>query len=407
METTEPTRGDILRNRFKEMERLGKQCKTQANEFKRLLQAYRTFDDRSLEDYVLYYLRTKLGKKPLRAYYTKKTYEYIVERISDSLKVELPEVLFQEKLPFIFEVVITIQYLHNQILDEKYGVNTPKEINKNLITANILRELLSAYLHELSPSLGVKKHIILQTNISKLFMTVDIGQRMDKKYNHYKYYKEKNFPPFTDCNCLVNSNEFEWMRSVITQIQGEIEDRDTFIELYFRRIYKSNVVFFLVIVDTILELLDCSKEQFEDLRQYAVYYGFMLQVINDYADFAYSEDKDERKNLQTAGRKTTDFFSDLRNKNITLPLIYHLNEGKHRNIEEYLQTGRKEILTDYAKVIKHEFVMSGAFRASVKISRLLADKAMNSLCSENDQFKYLKNMAEIAYNNKFYNNFNI
>ena len=133
----------------------------------------------------------------------------------------------------------------------------------------------------------------------------------------------------------------------------------------------------------------------------------MLQVINDYADFAYTDNKKEQKILKSTGKKTTDFFADLYNYNITLPLIYHLKERNNRKIETYLEGKKRSrtIIGLYPNQIKQEIYDSGAIHACVDISKMLSKSASMHLDADNPISPFLKDMCDIANDNKFYNVF--
>jgi len=395
---------------------------------KEILREYAIFEDGELEKFCLAFLEEKIGKKkdekdqgtqdkkernkPLRAYFFRKMYEYLreyKETKSGFARFQNPDVLFMQKLPFVFEVVITIQYLHNQILDEKYDVkqfNHPK-ICQNLISSNILREFLFVYIEkEIAPILpddSMAQNISVA--IRRLFLLVDLGQYTDKKYNHYERWKH-GLSPVTENIKVFDEPAMQAIADTIKKVQEVNPDKEDFIVTYFQRIYLSNVYFFRCMTELIFELAGCSNfKQFNNMQRFSIQYGYMLQIINDYADFAYTNDKKERAEfIKASGKNSSDFFSDLYNFNVTLPLIYHLKEGNKRNIEAYLEGGsrRKKILTLYPGQIMQEIIKSGAIRATIQLTRDLADHASDCLDPNNATSPYFKDMCAVAKFNKFY-----
>ena len=363
----------------------------------------------SLGKYCLEYLRSKIGGKPLRAYFTRKMYDYLNVYPSCQakfLEYENPDNLFLQKLPFIFEVVITIQYLENQILDEKREVRKENrgKVNQNLISSNILRELLFIYIDEISTR--YKKHTnqfhSLKKRLRQLLLVVDIGQYVDKNHNTYKYWKE-GVPNLKPTHWFDDVFQ-ESVIGITKRVQEDVQGKANFIETYFRRIYLSNVYFFRCITEVLVEIADYKDKYARPLYCFSVQYGFMLQLINDYADFAYSSDKREREILKTAGKKTSDIFADLYNYNVTLPLIYHLNQKSNGKIEEYLEGGYKEktTLKDYHEQIVQEICGSNAINKTISRSEELSEMAKKHLDQENKHTVLFIDMCNMATNNKYY-----
>lgn len=376
-----------------------------------LLIKYTFLSDTTFKDYCLGYLEKKLKSKPLRAYFSLKIYEYLKHCFPQNEDIKTYSAsLFSNKLPFVFEVIITIQYLHNHILDEKMDttpMNYPK-INQNLITSNILKELLFIYIEqEIAPCIQDEKRFqFLLNRIRELFIWVDVGQYIDKRHNNYKAWKANNQQGLD--NNFFDEVVKTCLEKILTKVNIDVPDKANFIHAYFYRIYCSNVYFFRCMTELITGLLEVQDSKpFNDLQHFSIHYGFMLQVINDYADFAYTDNKKEQKILKSTGKKTTDFFADLYNYNITLPLIYHLKERSNRKIETYLEGKKKSrtIIGLYPNQIKQEIYDSGAIHACVDISKMLSKSASIHLDTNNPISPFLKDMCDIANDNKFYNVF--
>lgn len=394
------------------MEETARLISSELSVFNRILESLSVFEDGTdLKKYCLDYLEEKLAAphKPLRAYFCRKLYEYLKqypEFRTGLSKINDPDRLFLQKLPFIFEVIVTIQYLHNHILDEKYGTkaeNHPKII-KNLISSNVIRELLFQYIEE---EVNIhfqdyEKMRFLSKSIRNLLNFVDIGQYTDKEYNSYENWR-LGVPKVRPDDFYYDDIVKKSIGKTIQDVREAVPDHAPFVNAYFARIYLSNVYFFRCVTETVTTLCEYRGKQYVNLLIFSTKYGFMLQIINDYADFAYVENKRELEYLKTAGKKTTDFFADLYNYNITLPLIFHLNKGYRRKIESYLEGGKKtkKILNQYTKQIMQEIRQSHAIEETINISKDLAKSAKDYLDTQNNQYKYFENMCDMAVDNKF------
>ncbi|MEZ5040109.1 MAG: polyprenyl synthetase family protein [Saprospiraceae bacterium] len=406
---------EIKKRRFAEMDETGKKIAAEVAILEKLLQPYEVFSDGQLSSYTLGFFKSKIKGKPLRAYFSRKLFEYLSysknsesEDFDDSAKEKEKE-LFFIKLPFVFEIVIVIQYLHNHILDDKYDVRKgqTEKINHNLVSSNILRELLFLYLHqEVKPLLKNENNIYdIHQMLSKLLLYVDLGQRIDKEYNTYiKWIRPSAFPDLISNRSLFTPFVKACIEPFMAEVKREVPYKNDFIETYFQRIYLTNVYFFECIVEIVMLAFDYKEREKDNLRKFSIQYGFMLQIINDYADYAYSSNEKERNLLKTASKKTTDFFADLFNFNVTLPLIYHLEEGSRRKIEAYLAGGRKQkrILNQYPSQIVNEIKESGAIRKCIDLSRQISNAARLCLDEQNPMTPYLHDMCEMAMDNKFY-----
>ncbi len=393
------------------MEETGQLVKQEIAKLSDLLRQMRIFDDGGkLEKYCLSYLHKKVANKPLRAYFARKVYEYLaVYPECDKVFQNYPDskVLFLQKIPFIFEVVITIQYLHNHILDEKYDVknNNHPMVVQNLISSNVLREVLFLYMDQELPQHfpdRAKVEMLTQA-VRRLFLHVDIGQYLDKEYNHYRNWKGE-MPPFITPSPFFDEIAHKAIDKTMNEVKEEVPEKTAFIEAYFQRIYLSNVYFFRCITETLMDLGNYRGAQCEPMLLFSTQYGFMLQIINDYADFAYSEDRKEQELIKTAGKKPTDALADLFNSNITLALIYHLKQGTRRKIEAYLvgNNKKKRLLMKYQKQIMQEITQSGAILDCVLKSMDLASSAKLFIDEGNPHAAYFAHMCDMAVDNKFY-----
>lgn len=408
----------IYYRRLNKMDQLGRKLVKEIEVLEKILKPYCFLSQEELFNYCLSNLDSKLKNKPLRAYFSTAVYEYLnhYPTWQDAFS-QFDQRLFTEKLPFLFEMVIGVQYFHNFILDEKLDSkdNFSPKANQYLIASNILKELSFCYIEqEILPLLSVNpissQGIDFRTRIRDLYLCVDWGQYLDKEHNHHEAWQENAKIKVFDQSFFFDNMAEKAIDEILSSAKVLVPGKELFLESYFRRIYYSNVYFFRCIVETIARFVGMETDSLsQTLTCFSIKYGFMLQIINDYADFAYSDVEIERELLRTAGKKQTDFFADLYNFNITLPLIFHLQQGHKRKIETYLETQQKDrtLFESYPNQIKVEIVSSGAIHECVDLSRKLSMSAREELPKDgNPMAPYLEDLCDMAFDNKFYKVFN-
>lgn len=398
-------------DRFEEMDYVAEQVKKEFTKVKAIVQRYNYYADRTnwLEKTMLEFAGSKIEKQGVRGYFTWKCFEYLSHEAGHVAKQ--PEYFFSARLPLMFEIIIAVQYLHNHILDEKNGVTKSNNhnIGKTLLEANLLKEILYIYIkEEINPFLSNEEQYFLETKIRNLFIHVDEGQAIDISYNDYAYWtksmtnsdlfhiKEEHF--------LFTQNNRNWLDQHLKSVFEDISHGHDFTKLYFHRIYLTSTLFFETIVDIMTALIPgVNTDTINSIKKFAVLYGTMLQVINDYSDFAFSEDKGESEYRKVSGKSEHDVFADLYNFNVTLPLIFHLQWKHNRRIEKYLEGQKKEKkeLLLCGRQIMQEIVMSGGIRKTQVVSRQLAEAAKQCLNPKNPAAANINDMCSIAYKNKF------
>lgn len=396
---------NISDKRFKEMKETFELIKPEMQKLENLLKPYQLFEQDDLSNYCLELLnrRWNINAYPQRAYFIRKMYEYVlweqgIEKPSDKL-----EQLFKVKLGFIMEVTIVIQYLHNQIIDGKFGVKNLTTIKRNLIASNILREILFQYIHQEIEGYG---HVTLEKVkkcISNILLYVDLGQRIEQEYNHYDSYKQNLTLPicssqiglFTDLDCI---------RPIIDSIKKQVPNKGDFVEGYFRRIYLTNGCFHTFMTQLVMDILDYENN---DLACFSIIYGIAMQITNDIIDYIPPiEENHKGVTSNTVGKKATDSYSDLRNFNITLPLIFHLSENRNKLIEKYLSKSISiKIMDKYYIEITNELKTTQSIDEARYFAKDLISHSKPYLNLNNDHSAYLFNMIEKAEWNKYYHSF--
>ena len=343
--------------------------------------------------YQLLYRRLH-GKPTLRAFFAVVIYDYL--KAYGHKAKGVPDSFFYRQFPFILEVIISIQYYHNQILDRKYGVDNHKSIGNNLNASNLLRDQLTDYIEGSVQDSAVKR--VVNHHIRKVFQYVEIGQYMERHCNRYKNWVGGNglhhsfsetVDAFIDCNCIDIA--LKTTESILPLPDGY----HSFFRRYFERIYLTNAALYKVTSLMLLELMNVSNA---DVVHFSCLFGIIKQVINDIADLIPS-----RKNPGTDSKRPKDAFADLRNFNITLPLGFHLLAHPNGYIGKYLANKEKmnwnEQLEERAF---QECLESHSVYQAIRTGKKLKSQAINYLDKNNPEYELLLDMAGVADWNKYY-----
>lgn len=363
-------------------------------------------------------LNKKLNHKKgssVRIFFARKLYEYFLHE-GASLS-HLDEKVFTINIPFILEVVIIIQYLQNQIYDSKGGIYHLDQIQENIIVADRLKDLIVLYIDEAIEADCESKNLI-RKRVLQIFSHVNDGQWLESKFNTFETYQ--NIEQLISEGRLVNQlpqrkqenvqEDLLTYRSVIeTMVEYATPEKELFVDLYLYRIYLTNTALFTLGAELIGELMQVPDEKRDQVRKFTTAYGLALQITNDNKDFIYKVlglegDVDGHS---TIAKKKYDTMSDLKNKNITLPLIFHLqriNQAKRRSeVWEILNwDGRCKYFEMHPVYLLKELIDSKAMINSIKISRKLVEECTGFLNPENEETKFLVDMANIGRWNKYY-----
>lgn len=408
----------VTSERFKEMRAMRPIFENELKVFDKILEDYRVFDNSSLSDYCYGIYRRRIKDKKgvsVRAYFAIKTFQYFqfyMKRDVSSYQNLI------EKIAFIIDSVILIQYLDNQILDKKFGVITHAQINKNLVSSNILKELLFEYIEYIFGEKGELKDLkgkarirsLIENKVRRIFLKTDLGQRIEKEFSTYDNYKSSGFTPLNGKLAKEIDNYLKPIQPVIESVKEELRkpEKAPFLDMYFKRIFLTNSYLFVGTVELIGSILEVEKERYyQSLIDFSVAYAMALQIVNDNADFVigFDDKQQEEKGIQTAGKSNNDYLSDLHNKNVTLPIFLHLDKSRmKRNVEIYLGGKEKDrnLIDDYKELLVRETIGSGAIIESIEVGKKIAKIGIEHLDEKNDATKYLKSSAEIAFENKYY-----
>ena len=346
-------------------------------------------------------LQSKVDSLPLRGYFSKKLFDYAVEAFNLNVYKE-QEQLFTKTLPFILEVVITIQYYHNQILDGKGGIKTKGAIKQHLLKSNLLKDLLYTYIEKRLPN---QIQPIVFGCVRKVFKFTDIGQYIEKGFNTYDAYcfEERFDVPFEGAiNTFIHHSCISFLMNEHTKACKALNPNKKYLEWYFKRIYLVSASLFQLFTTTLFELLGISDDQktAKNLSLFASYYGVMLQLVNDNCDWVPSVYQH-----RTVAKNYEDTFSDLRNRNITYPAYLYLSAGNHGIISQFLASDERNISADLQSLFFQEIVDVGVMKTAIQMGKRLGQEALSFLDSQNTYWEIFEDMVKISSFNRYYYHF--
>lgn len=306
---------------------------------------------------------------------------------------------FKQQFPFILEVIISIQYYHNQILDGKGGVTTSDAININLIKGNMLKDQLYRYIEQ---KIDLPEAHIRQLNntIRSIFEWVDIGQYLEGHTNTYETVNELSIShPFQDS--IYNVIDIEHIETFVNRTISKVPNMNLHHEIYLRRyyerIYLTNAVLYKLSAEYILSLTKIKISDKKRIIDFVTYFAIASQIVNDNADMipSYYGEK-------TISKKVEDAMSDLRNRNITLPIYIHINRYPEGKIMKYIKSDDKYIEEKLEKEIFHEFVAGLSVFYSMAIAKDIGKNAAKLLDKNNAIYPKLISKLNHVGNNRYY-----
>lgn len=339
----------------------------------------------------------------IRALFTRRISDYLLEMSPRRNKkfTKKEKSFFHEQLPFILEAVISIQYYHNQILDGKGGV-TPRNayrIKINMLKGNLLERELENYVEEV---VDIKWRAVTLKLLRKVLQVVDIGQCLEQDCTKFKHWHQTGDRPhpFEEKMLLYGLSEQQIIKGTtcMTQRCFSIPERQfRFLYRYFERIFLINSPLFNGACALISDHLRVSQKTANLTKGFANYFGIMLQVVNDVSDCALIENS-----LDNAEKDPSDTFSDLRNRVLTFPLVYHLNQNPDGRTMEYLKSRKKNIDLETITACYQEMIESYSLFQGIELGRKLRDKALIFIHNDNAYRLMINDLCSLADKNQFY-----
>lgn len=340
-------------------------------------------------------LRQRLfeGEPTLRSFFTFVVFQYLEDR--SPLELEGPERrFFTQQLPYITEVLISVQYYQNHALDLKCGVRDFSDAHKCMLWANRLRSFLGRYIEQAVPAAYTPQ---LRLAINRIFDAVDLGQQMEWsccQYEHWKSYREMLNAHQQQADRRVDAYCIDLMLDISTRFFDR--NKHQFLRRYWQRIYLTNAALYEGVAALIAQLLEVDDRK---IRRFSALFGLMKQLINDIADFVPAS-----ADIGTQTRRPADAFADLRSYNVTLPTMLLLRSNAKTATRQWLEGGLIWNSALERRIANESVAYFTIFRA-MSLSRRVRDAALSHLKDDNPMVTMLYNICSVADVNKFFRYF--
>ncbi len=276
---------------------------------------------------------------------------------------------FEKFIPFAAacEMLNISSYQANSSFDNKLGVLSKKDKDSQVIAAMITRELAVRLLYKLQDN-----YVDLKT-IASLSNCLSTSNLYIYKAQHY------------DLNLLSFYNQ--------QMVDRYVSDRELFFRDYHTRCYYGSGIFSgqVALAGAIAANADDAHK--DALKEFGEIYGTALHKINDLGDFLPGEERN--------GRLYQDFFCDIRNGRLTLP-VYELYT-RHKDIYSEIMSFLKEEKPDYDTI--HSLFISLNIVDDVKEMAKKAYVAAKNIVKDipfSEQKGGLFSLLSVLKSNKYY-----
>lgn len=356
--------------------------------------------------------RRKFNEIDVRSSFSAAVYEYITARAEEEkceLRGERSEELFYTQLPFIAEMVITIQYLENHILDGKDGVKPARGLQWNLIkdkllASHFLKDMLYGYVREKVFPKSLRKRDILEACMRRMFQVTEEGQWAERHWSNLQNVQHgiSHMPEWSaEVEALVDYDLIEQLFQCCRKY-GLLPARESFARFYLKRIFCTNAAFFSLLAECVMDIAGFKGRRWEqerkNIKRFASGYGMIGQMLNDIADYVPASCG------QTSVAKTVeDAYSDLRNGNFTLPFLFAV-----RDFEDVKAMLARDLYDDKVQQQFLKWVKPGCWYEAIRVLRVSSEKMKQLICDgEFPPYNQLRDFLDVVYSRRYLKFFEI
>lgn len=266
------------------------------------------------------------------------------------------------------EILNISTYLSNHSFDEKNSINSKLKSNNQVIASMLLRDYLDMKIIKLSKS----NLISIDESVKFIKVIADIN---------YNIYRGQHI----DINELTIGN------------YNKFKNEKEYLQRYEERCYLITGIFQEKIVE-VATIFSNNREYKVSLLKFAKYLGIGIQVVNDIGDFILESNGaiDTHKDHQ-------DYFADLRNDKLTLPIYYAIGNQKLKH--DILRIAKEDtygfiLYQNISKTMYNEGIFDKSKKIALKYYKL-ADNELKKLPNSKEK-SYLKHMLLLLKVNKYY-----
>ena len=359
-------------------------------------------------------VQDKLSAKPLRAFFIRTLFEYLGTDVQNGQRSKLEAL--KNKLGFVAETLLCIQYYNNQIFDRKGGIVTKKSIDNHINLRDILESDLLDYI---DGEIEEPYRHAVRLYVRKTLRFGAAGQILEDQYNTYECWQ--NEADIADVlseegERFINREVMFVFKKIVRATTGAFgisgfdeadkNSKSRFLSVYFKKIYLRNAALYIFGTQLVLDIFKVEDKRRESLLRFATWFALMHQLVNDNADLVPSQHF-----LSTCAKSHLDAMSDLRNNIITLPVMIHLLQTPDSTMKYILERKMTDLPALLEMRIFREITQRWSIYIAMTITKAIKTNALKALyaagfSTKNERaFKYLEDLCNIADNNKFYRRF--
>lgn len=345
-------------------------------------------------------LRQRMNSMGIRSFFVHAMARYTAEcakKEGIQLHRSSESKLFHTQLPFLAEGIIAVQYYENQILDGKDAIYHDayyqmERVNNNIIAGHFVKDFLYQYVEDAMFPEDDAGYRSTMRQLRRIFQLVDLGQAFQDKWGTFEAlnsWKKNVIRISAEAEAYIKTDIIAQYWSAIVK-QGMQEDMRIFTENYLRRISITSGALFALMAELVMDLLGYHGRERDHIFQFGIHLGMTGQIVNDISDLLPANYQQS-----TVSKIPEDAFADVRNNNVTLPLIFHFNARINDSID-HLEWLRRERPGELVKLLQDPVY------AARQIAVVMAEKANELIPGDSEAAVLLRDLNSITYNNRYF-----
>jgi len=345
-------------------------------------------------------LRQRMNSMGIRSFFVHTIAQYVAEcakKEGITLHRTIESKLFHIQLPFLAEGIIALQYYENQILDGKGGLFKDEEyqmdkVHNNVIAGHFVKDFLYQYVEYAMFPEDDAGYRSTMRQLRRIFQLVDLGQAFQDKWGTFEALnsRRKNVINISaEAEAYIKTDMIAQYWSAVKK-QGVQEDMRIFTENYLRRISITSGALFALMAELVMDLLGYHGRERDHILQFGIHLGMTGQIVNDISDMVPPD-----YNQSTVSKIPEDAFADIRNNNVTLPLIFHFNAHPNGNMRQ-LDHLRKKSPDELVKLLQDPV------DAARQVAVVMAKQANKLIRGNSETAALLRDLNSITYNNRYF-----
>lgn len=275
----------------------------------------------------------------LRGSFFKMLFHYLEQHAQEegiTLQYPARPELFTVQIPLLSELIISVQYLENQVYDGKGGLLKDGILHHRRTSANVqASHLLKDYVYDYIDGIadeGTRLHQRLTHSTRLIFQAVTLGQHWEDEYACFDYL----YNGFTDYPTAPDNIESLIDHDLVADLWARFqrwglpEWQSAYCHFYLRRISLTNATLFAQLAALILELTGYDGKEKERVVKFCRKFSLLHQLCNDVCDVVPAS-----RGHETVQKNANDAYADLRKGCPTLPILFLAREKSESDFVEF------------------------------------------------------------------------